>query len=227
MLALLIIVALATSIFLYRLHTMTITSVVIADDKLIASDGLGAYQPSVQGVYIGIEELPGEILNMDLNQSFRLVYVNFANAHWKDVNLLDMPSRLPSKSYRMVLWLSARSEKTDMFKMDIGERLMLLDLYTILFFYDPNTGALACVDTIYPFKGDFMYNSIYIKIAAPEPPLPLRDDSHIQLTRTGEYTWVLDIEGWFASYHRSYQGYFLKCYVRLSLMFTIIRKSVI
>jgi hypothetical protein len=225
-LAPLVIVVLATSIFIYRLHTMTITSVIIADDKLIASDGLGAYQPSAQGVYIGIEDLPGDILNMDLNQSFRLVHVKFADAHWKDVNLLDMPSRLPSKSYRMVLWLSARN-KADIFKMGVGERLMPPDLFVILFFYEPNTGALACVDTIYPFKGDFMYNSIYIRIAAPEPPLLLSDDGHLQLTRTSEYTWVLDMDGWLASFHRSYRGDFLKCYVRLTLMLTISMKSAI
>jgi len=168
----------------------------------------------------------GEILTMDLNRSSRLVYVNFANAHWKDVNLVDMPFRLPSKNYRMVLWLSARS-KADIYKMDVGERLMPPDLFIILFFYDTNTGALACIDTIYPFKGDFMVGSIHINITAPEPPLPLSDDSYFQLRRASEDTWVLDIDGWFASYHRSYRSDFLKYYVRLSLMLTISRKSII
>jgi len=225
-LVLLVIIVMIVTILLYRLHTIIITSVLIADDKLIASDGLGAYQPNIQGVYIGIGELVGEILTMDLNRSSRLVYVNFDNAHWKDVNLVDMPFRLSSKSYRMVLLLSARN-KANIFKMDVGEKLMPPDLFIIIYFYDPNTGALACIDTIYPFKGDFMYGSIHIKITAPEPPLPLSDDGHIQLTKTNEYTWVLDIDGWFASFHRSYRGDFLKYYVRLSLVLTISRKSVI
>ena len=191
LLALLVIVAMIVTIILYRLHTIIITSVLIADDKLIASDGLGAYQPNVQGVDIGIGEFVGEILTMDLNRSSRLVYVNFANAHWKDVNLVDMPSRLPSKSYRMVLWLSARS-KADIFKMDVGERLMPPDLFIIIYFYDPNTGALACIDTIYPFKGDFMVGSIHINITVPEPPLLLSDDSLDEISnRFTSFQWAL------------------------------------
>jgi len=226
LLALLVIVAMIVTIILYRLHTIVITSVLIADDKLIASDELGAYQPNVQGVYIGIGEPQGEILNMDLNRSSRLVYVDFANAHWKDVNLLDISSRLSSKSFRMVLLLSARSG-ADIFTMDVGERLMPPDLFIIIYFYDPNTGALACIDTIYPFKGDFMYGSIHINITAPEPPLPLSVDGHTQLTRANEDTWALDIDGWFASFHLSYRGDFLKYYVRLSLLLIISRKGII
>jgi len=87
------------SIFYYIMHNAISTSIIIAGDRIVTSDGLGPYKPDVDGVSIGYC-FNADIYVMDLNQSSRLVYVNFAQVLWKGENLRDMPSSLQSKNYR-------------------------------------------------------------------------------------------------------------------------------
>jgi len=45
----------------------------------------------------------GYMGTLNLNGSSRSVKVNFTKTLWKDENLRDIPSMLPSKNYRMIL----------------------------------------------------------------------------------------------------------------------------
>lgn len=202
-----------------------LTSVEITDVRIVTSDGLGTYKSGVDGVDIGKLFRGTEIFVIDLNHSSRLVHVSFAQARWKDANLKDRPSRLQSKNYRMVLFLLVESDHAllDIFHMNVGEKHVSPKLHIDIAFYDPDKGALVCLNTILE-EGSYGFFDIRINSTASEPPQLLRDEGHIELTRVSEDEWVLDVDAWFVSYHRPSWEHILKDYLKLSLNLTIIRK---
>jgi hypothetical protein len=229
--AILVVVAVVASLILYRLHTMVIVSATLADDKIVRSDGRGAYMNGTDFSQITI--LYQSILSMDLNSSTRHVYVSFTDAHWKDSDLNDIEWKLPSKDYRMLFYFTAYTEQgpVDILNMRVGEKvypygLLSSDDVMAIAFTDPDTGSLACLSVIRR-SGITSLWGINITSTDSEPPLPLRNDSFIELTRTSADTWVLDVDAWFASYQRSVWGNFVKYYVKLSLDITLNIKTMI
>lgn len=231
----LVVAALSIEIYLI-LHNTLLTSIVVADDMIVISDGRGPYKPEVDGVFLGKvsagagDLFISEFFIMDMNHSSRSVYVNFTQALWKDANLKDVPSRLPSKNYEMALWILAVDEPfkpLDLFMMNVGEKYSAPELQILIIFGEPDTGALVNLNAIREMGGLSYFYDIFFNSTASELPQSLRDDIHIQLTRASEEAWVLDVDGWFASYHLSSLGDFLENYIRLSLNLTIYRNRAI
>ena len=218
-----------SSLVCYAMHNSFIVSVSIAYNKIITSDGRGPYQHQVDSVWIDYEYY----FIIDVF-SPRTVHVNFMDAPWKDANLSDVLSRLPSKDYLMSLMIwennqigNFSSGYIDPFKMAVGDKFTLPKVQILIFFYDPDTLTVVDIDTMHE-KGGFLtqfQNNTWIPSTNAEPPQSLRDDSRIELIRTSEDTWVLDVDAWLVSYYGPslYSGN-LKDYVKLSLNLTINKK---
>jgi len=111
--------------------------------------------------------------------------------------------------------------------MDVGEKFTLPKVQIQIFFADPDTGTIVGIDTMHE-KGGFwtqFQNTTWIPSSIAEPPQSLRDESRIELTRTNEDTWVLDVNTWLVSYYgpNLYSGN-TKDYVKLSLNLIITKK---
>lgn len=229
-----------------RCITLFLTSLVIADDRIIASDGLGPYRDGIDGVFYGRNVLfytrdeEGYAGMLGLNGSSRSVKVNFTQAPWKDANLRDVPSRLPSKNYRMNLIffvIGYDGKPVDWYDMGIGEYLRYESPQIQIQFYlnDLDTGQLGIYVWQEPTIMEigpthdltasviFQYYDVWLPTNTPEPPQSLRDDSHMTLTRVSDEKWVLDVNAWFLTYHLTVRGDMLKYYVKLSLYLTISR----
>jgi len=225
LIAIVAIVVVISSFVYFTLHNTFIVSVSLADDNIITSDGRGLYKHQVDGVWLEYESY----FLIDVN-SPRVVHVSFMDASWKDANLRFMPSRLPSSNYWMDLILQEKDQTgryVDLFEMEVGEKDFLPELQIQIFFIDPSTSTIVGIDTIHEKGGFFtqFYNTTWINSTTAEPPQSLRDESRIELTRTREDTWVLDVDAWLVSYYgpHLYTGN-MKDYVKLSLNLTINKK---
>jgi len=212
LIALVVMAVVLSSLVCYAMHNSFIVSVSIAYNKIITSDGRGPYQHQVDSVWIDYEYY----FIIDVF-SPRTVHVNFMDAPWKDANLSDVLSRLPSKDYLMSLMIwennqigNFSSGYIDPFKMAVGDKFTLPKVQILIFFYDPdmnvsssNPYRIVGIDTIHE-KGGFetqFENNTWIPSKTAEPPQSLRDESSITLTRTSEDTWMLNVNAWFVSYY--------------------------
>jgi len=232
-------------IYYQIMHNTFVYSFVIADDRIIASDGDGSYrvigdngQPSIDGVLYGRDE-DIYLGCLSLNSSSRSVIVNFTQAPWKDANLMDVPSRLPSKNYRMKLFLLVigyEGKPVDWYKMGIGEYLRYKSLQIQVQFHlnDYDTGQFKGLyvwrdnetDKVtfdFTTRSIYRYYDVWLPTKTPEPPQSLRDDGYMTLTRIGDEKWALDVNAWFLTYYLTIRGDMLKYCVKLSLYLTISR----
>jgi len=248
MVALILATALASigGLYYYTMHNIFLASLVIADDKIIASDGRGPYRDGIEGVSYARDEAfytldkEGYVGYFNLNGSSRYVYVNFIHALWKDANLMDVPSRLPSKNYRMnfiFFVIGYDGKPVDWYKMGIGEYLQYKSPQIQVQFYlnDFDTGQLGIYVWQEPTIAEsgpshdftariiYGYYDIWLPTKTSEPPQSLRDDGYMTLTRVSNEKWVLDVNAWFLTYYLTIHGDMLKYYVKLSLYLTINR----
>lgn len=235
-------------LYYYTMHNTFVYSLMLADDKVIASDGRGPYRDSIEGVSYGTlddvfytRDEEGYMGSLSLNGSSRSVYVNFTHTLWKDANLKSVPSRLPSKNYRMILIflvIGYDKKPIDFYNMGIGEYLQYKSPQIQVQFRlnDYDTGQFKGIyvwqeptinesGTTHDFTtaGIWMYYNLWLPTKTPEPPQSLRDDSHMTLTRVSNEKWVLDVNAWFLTYYRTIWGNMMKYYVKLSLYLTINR----
>jgi len=225
-------------IYYQIMHNTFVYYFMVADDEIIASDGRGPYRDGIDGVYYGRDE---DIYTgcLNLNGSSRSVIVNFTQAPWKDANLMDVPSRLPSKNYCMILLffvIGYEGNPIDWYEMGIGDYIGYKSPQIQVQFYlkDYDTGQ---------FKGLYVWRdnetdkvtfdgttriiyrdyNVWLPTTTPEPPHSLRDDGYVTLMRVSEGIWVLDVNAWFLTYYLTIRGDMLKYYVKLSLYLTISR----
>jgi hypothetical protein len=222
--------AILSVIYYMRMHNTFITSIVFADDKILASDGGGPYKENEANMHMGPldpQYAPNTYI-VNMNYTSRSVKVSFAQTQWKDGNLMNMTSRLPSKNYRLYVmyWVSSGGEFEDIYnKMDVGARYAPPQLCAFIFLYDADTGALAgyFFSPIGPSNMDIFGNNRWINTTVPEPPQSLRDDGHIYLTRVSDEQWVLDVDTWYLAYYFPPNGSMWKYYIKLSFVMIINR----
>jgi len=94
-------VAVIASLVVIRLHTIKLLQSTFPNDRMIASDGKGPYVDGYAG--IRLDPLQDASFYLHGQGSSRYVLVSFADIHWKDDNLTDMPPRLPSRNCRIDL----------------------------------------------------------------------------------------------------------------------------
>jgi hypothetical protein len=213
------------------MHNTFITSIVFADDKIMTSDGGGPYKENEANMHIGPYDIrySPTINVVNMNYTSRSVKVSFAQTQWKDENLMNMSSRLPSKNYRLYImyWVSSGGESVDIFKVDVGARYAPPQLHAFIFLYDADTDALAGLffSPMGPANMDVSEwaHHGWINTTVPEPPQSLRDDGHIFLTRVSDEQWVLDVDAWYVAYYFPPNGSMWKYYVKLSFVMTINR----
>jgi len=234
-------------LYYYTMHNTFLTTLVIADDRIIASDGQGPYRDGIDGVSYGTindvfytRDVEGYMASFSLNGSSRSVYVNFTHTLWKDANLRDVNSRLQSKNYRMILVffvISYDKKPVDFYNMGIGEYLQYKSPQIQVQFYlnDLDTGKLGIyvwqeptimeIGTTHDLTASVIYTyyDVWLPTKTPEPPQSLRDDGYMTLTRISDEKWALDVNAWFLTYYLTIRGDMLKYYVKLSLYLTISR----
>ena len=234
--------------YYYTMHNTFVYSLVLANDRIIASDGRGQYRDGIDGVSYGTvddvfytRDEEGYMASFSLNGSSRSVYVNFTHALWKDANLRDVPSRLSSKNYHMILVflvIGYDKKPVDFYNMGIGEYLQykspqiqvqfrLNDFDTgqftgIYVWQEPTIRELGVTHDL-TASTIYQYYNVWLPTNNTEPPQSLRDDSHMTLTRVSDEKWILGVDAWFLTYYRTIWGNMLKYYIKLSLYLTINR----
>ncbi|MEM3793213.1 MAG: hypothetical protein QXH47_07885 [Candidatus Bathyarchaeia archaeon] len=195
--------------------------VVFSDDGLISSDG-GPYEDGVQGVRIGFSR---EYLFLDLMYSSRSVYIGFGDALWKDEHLRDIPPKLPSKQYGVVLAFGVPERPMD--QMSVGEHLKPNFAIQL---WDIHTGMPIGYIVKVSAPGYIYLGQLILNVTAPEPVPILQDEGYLDLVRINENTWLLNANIWVTLNQTTLEDRVIsieKYYVRLSFRITISMKSLI
>jgi hypothetical protein len=214
-----VLVIVVASYLLYPLLLPKKLAVTFSDGKILTSDGKGPYISKSDGVRV-VQDL-GMFIFQAYDSPTRPVSIRFADAPWKDWNLSNMPSLLPSANYRVILTFGSRSVTST--QMDVGQSTSPFIWLTL---YDADTGK--------------MYPDVIMRDAVPfgnaslpsQPPLWLYGQGYATLTRQSQDVWVLDADAWFTEFNASglppnFTGIpnVPKHYVRLSLTMTINLKA--
>lgn len=181
---------------------------VFSEDGMVVGDGRGPYTDRYEGVHIGMFRDRGFVLNTV--ESSRSVFVKFGEASWKNERLWDTYPVLPTGEYRVLLavFLPESFQKT-LSEIEVGESA---PVNVFIRLHDPDTGDF--LGALQRFPGDFRIGNRTFK--GPEPPKSLFDEGHLTIIRTGEHSWLVDVDAWFVIFQPSPTGELTKHYVRLS-----------
>jgi len=184
------------------------SQMVFSEDGMVAGDGKGAYTDRYEGVRIGIFRDRGFVLNT--LESSRSVFVKFNEALWENEKLREIYPVLAPGEYRILLavFLPESFQKT-LSEMEVDEAA---PVNVFIRLHDPDTGDF--LGALQRFPEDFRIGNRTFE--GPEPPRSLFDEGHLTLIRTGERSWLVDVDAWFVMFQPSPTGELTKYYVRLS-----------